>query len=178
MPTATRPAKSAGHPSGDNRFKMLDAVMKRHGRAPDALIEVLHKAQELFGHLAVDLLWYVARGLDLPPSKVFGVATFYNFFTLAPKGRHSCVVCLGTACYVKGADAIVEELQGEFNVKLDTARADGELSLGAARCLGSCGMAPVVVVDGRIVGKVEPTAAVELLRQALAGVHPATEAKP
>ena len=83
---------------------MLDATMKRQRFQPDALIEVLHTAQELFGYLQDDLLLYVAHGLKLPPSRVYGVATFYHFFTFAPKGEHTCVVCMGTACYVKGAD--------------------------------------------------------------------------
>ena len=99
-----RPAAAPSHPSGDKRFKMLDAAMKRHQFQPDALIEVLHTAQELFGYLEHDLLFYVARGLKLPPSRVYGVATFYHFFSLKPQGEHTCVVCMGTACYVKGAD--------------------------------------------------------------------------
>src|SRR5919108_1053330 len=95
---ANVPAKT--HPSGDNRFKLLEATMKRHQYQPDALIEVLHKAQELFGYLSTDLLLYVAHSLKLPPSRAYGVATFYHFFSLAPKGEHTCAVCLGTACYV------------------------------------------------------------------------------
>ena len=84
---------SDAHPSGDERFKRLDATMKRHRFQPDALIEVLHTAQELFGCLKADLLLYVAHGLRLPPSRVYGVATFYHLFTLAPRGEHTCAVC-------------------------------------------------------------------------------------
>ena len=102
---AGAPAKP--HPSGDNRFRILEATMKRHQYQPDALIEVLHKAQELFGYLSTDLLITIARSLKLPPSRVYGVATFYHFFSLAPQGEHSCAVCLGTACYVKGAAALL-----------------------------------------------------------------------
>lgn len=87
------------HPSGDKRFKILDATMKRHQYQQDALIEVLHKAQELFGYLENDLLHYIAQSLKLAPSRVYGVATFYHLFSLAPKGAHTCVVCTGTACY-------------------------------------------------------------------------------
>ena len=93
------------HPSGDKRFKMLDVAMKRHQFQPDALIEVLHTAQELFGYLDDDVLVYVGRSLRVPLSRVYGVATFYNFFSLKPQGEHTCVVCMGTACYVKGAGA-------------------------------------------------------------------------
>src|SRR5215468_12007021 len=102
---AGAPAKT--HPSGDNRFKILEATMKRHQYQPDALIEVLHKAQELFGYLSTDLLITIAHSLKLPPSRVYGVATFYHFFSLAPKGEHSCVVCMGTACYVRRAASIL-----------------------------------------------------------------------
>ena len=89
------------HASGDKRFKILEAHMKKHQFKQDALIEVLHKAQELFGYLEDDLLLFVAYRLKLPASRVYGVATFYHFFTLKPHGKHTCVVCMGTACYVK-----------------------------------------------------------------------------
>ena len=104
------------HASGDKRFKILEAHIKKHQFKQDALIEVLHKAQELFGYLEDDLLLFVAYRLKLPPSRVYGVATFYHFFTLKPKGKHTCVVCMGTACYVRGADkvlAAVEEKAGD-----------------------------------------------------------------
>src|ERR1051326_5946144 len=93
-----KPAEAAAkaHPSDDNRFKMLEAAMKRHQYQPDALIEVLHTAQELFGYLDNDLLLNVAHSLKLPPSRVYGVATFYHFFSLTPNGAHTCVVCMGT----------------------------------------------------------------------------------
>jgi bidirectional [NiFe] hydrogenase diaphorase subunit len=146
------------HPSGDNRFKMLDACMKRHRFAPDALIEVLHTAQELFGFLQNDLLHYVAHGLKLPPSRVFGVATFYHFFSFIPKGKHTCVVCTGTACYVKGADELLAAMERELGTTDGNTSADGQVSLMTARCLGACGLAPVVVFDGEVSGKVSPEA--------------------
>ena len=95
------------HPSGDKRFKILDVTLKRYQFQHDALIEVLHKAQDLFGFLELDVLLYVARGLKLPTSRVYGVATFYHLFTLKPQGEHTCVVCMGTACFVKGADRLL-----------------------------------------------------------------------
>src|ERR1043166_5624920 len=100
-------AKVMEHASGDKRFKILETHMKRHQHKPDALIEVRHRARELFGFLENALLLFVAFSLRLPPSRVYGVATFYHFFTLKPQGEHTCVVCLGTACYVKGADKII-----------------------------------------------------------------------
>ena len=88
------------HPSGDKRFKLLDVAIKRHQYRQDALIELLHAAQELFGYLDDDVLIYIGRSLRAPLSRVYGVATFYNFFSLKPQGEHTCVVCMGTACYV------------------------------------------------------------------------------
>jgi bidirectional [NiFe] hydrogenase diaphorase subunit len=147
------------HPSGDERFRLLDAAMKRHGRQPDALIEVLHAAQDLFGRLDNDLLLYVARGLMLPPSRVYGTATFYHLFTFTPKGEHDCVVCLGTACYVKGGADLLAALERRLGVSAGQTRADGRVSLRTARCVGASGLAPVVVFDGDTVGGLTPEAA-------------------
>jgi len=142
------------HPSGDKRFKLLDVAVKRHQNRPDALIELLHAAQELFGYLDDDVLIYVGRSLGVPLSRVYGVATFYNFFSLKPKGEHTCVVCLGTACYVKGSGAILNALQAAQGVRAGETTADGKLSLVTARCIGACGLAPAVVFDDETVGKV------------------------
>ena len=117
------------HASGDKRFKILEAHMKRHQFKQDALIEVLHKAQELFGFLEDDLLLFIAHRLKLPPSRVYGVATFYHFFTLKPKGAHTCVVCMGTACYVKGADKVLAAVEQKAGIKA------GETTpTGSSRC--------------------------------------------
>lgn len=150
---AAKPA-SEPHPSGDNRFKMLDASMKRQRYASDALIEVLHTAQGLFGHLDPGLMFYIARGLKIPPSRVYGVATFYHFFTFKPKGEHTCVVCMGTACYVKGADALVQSVMEAAGISPGQTTPDGKVSLETARCLGACGLAPVVIYDGQVSGNV------------------------
>jgi bidirectional [NiFe] hydrogenase diaphorase subunit len=151
-PTRTLPATTAEHPSGDKRFKLLEVTMKRHQFKHDALIEVLHHAQELFGYLDHDVLYFVAHHLKLAPSKVYGVATFYHFFSLKPGGRHACVVCLGTACYVKGAGALLAAVEERAHIQPGATTADGELSLLTARCLGACGVAPAVVLDGKVHG--------------------------
>lgn len=162
-PRAGKPANE-DHPSGDNRFKMLDASMKRHRHQPDALIEVLHTAQELFGFLQTDLLLYIASVLKLPPSRVYGVATFYHFFTFTPKGEHTCTVCTGTACYVKGADALVAAIQEQTGARPGQTTPDGRVSLETARCLGACGLAPIVVFDGEVCGKQTPDMVRERVR--------------
>jgi bidirectional [NiFe] hydrogenase diaphorase subunit len=152
--TGAPPKRTAreDHPSGDNRFKILEATMKRNQYQPDALIEVLHKAQELFGFLSTDLLIYIAQSLKLPPSRVYGVATFYHFFSLEPRGEHTCVVCLGTACYVKGAAALLAAVEHELGITSGNTTIDGQVSLLTARCLGACGIAPAVVFDGNVAG--------------------------
>jgi bidirectional [NiFe] hydrogenase diaphorase subunit len=160
---ALKPASTA-HPSGDKRFKLLEVTMKRNQFRSDALIEVLHAAQELFGFLELDLMFFIARHLKLPPSKVFGVATFYNLFSLRPKGEHTCVLCTGTACYVKGADALLKAVENLASIKDGETTADGKLSLVTARCLGACGIAPAVVLDGTVKGLETPESLVLQLK--------------
>jgi bidirectional [NiFe] hydrogenase diaphorase subunit len=153
------------HPSGDKRFKILDATMKRQQYQPDALIEVLHKAQELFGFLELDVLLYVARGLKLPPSRVYGVATFYHLFSLQPQGEHTCVVCMGTACFVKGADRLLAAVQELAHVKPGETTPDKKLSLLTARCIGACGIAPAVVYDKTTAGQQTPETLTHRLKE-------------
>src|SRR5512134_2511694 len=131
--------------------------MRRLGNRPDALIEALHSAQEAFGYLDDDALRYVGESLLVPPSKVFGVATFYRHFTLKPQGEHTCVVCTGTACYINGAGEILSAIQAGLGVKPRETTANGKLSLLTARCLGACSLAPAVVVDGEMGGRVTPS---------------------
>ena len=152
------------HASGDKRFKILEVHMKRHQHRPDALIEVLHKAQELFGYLDNDLLLFVAYSLKLPPSRVYGVATFYHFFTLKPKGEHTCVVCMGTACYVRGADRVLAAVQDEAKIKPGETTPDGQVSLLTARCIGACGIAPAVVYDGAVTPRQTPESALQQVK--------------
>jgi bidirectional [NiFe] hydrogenase diaphorase subunit len=158
-------ATLASHPSGDKRFKILDTHVKRHQHKPDALIEVLHKAQELFGYLENDLLLYIAHQLKLPPSRVYGVATFYHFFTLKPKGAHTCVVCLGTACYVKGADKLISAIENHAHIKPGETTADHQLSLLTARCIGACGIAPAVVYDNTVTPRQTPESVLEHIKK-------------
>lgn len=153
------------HASGDKRFKILEVHMKKHQFRHDALIEVLHKAQELFGYLEDDLLLFVSHKLKLPPSRVYGVATFYHFFNLKPQGEHTCVVCLGTACYVKGADQVIAALQDRLKIKTGETTPDGKVSLLTARCIGACGIAPAVTYDGQVAPKQTSAAALEKVNQ-------------
>lgn len=168
MPTAAvTPAElppKAKADEGDRRFKRLDITLKRHQYQPESLIEVLHTAQEVFGFLDDAVLTYVARGLKLPLSRVYGVATFYHLFSLKPSGVHNCVVCLGTACYVKGSGKVVEALQSELAIEVGQTTPDGQVSLLTARCIGACGIAPAVVYDGEVAGKQEPAQAIAKIK--------------
>jgi len=153
------------HASGDKRFKILEAHIKKHQHRQDALIEVLHKAQELFGFLEDDLLLFIAYRLKLPTSRVYGVATFYHFFTLKPKGKHTCVVCMGTACYVKGADKVINAVQDFAKIKPGETTPDNQVSLLTARCIGACGIAPAVVYDGTVTPRATPESALEQIKK-------------
>lgn len=159
--------RGAEHPSGDARFKLIDRTLKRFQYQQDALIEVLHTAQEAFGYLEKDLLIYVAHQLKLPLSWVYGVATFYHFFSLEPQGEHNCIVCMGTACYVKRAAEISTALQQAYDLEPGQTTEDGLFSLTSARCLGSCGLAPVLVLDGEVLGRETPATALAKVRDKL-----------
>ena len=140
-------------PSDDKRWRIVDARIRRLGNSPDSLIEVLHTAQEVFGYLDRETLRYVGDSLGVPPSRAFGVATFYSYFTLKPQGEHTCVVCTGTACYINGAGGIIAGIAGHLGVRPGETTEDNKVSLLTARCLGACSLAPAVVVDGAIQGK-------------------------
>jgi len=133
--------------------------MRRHGHAPNSLIETLHTVQETFGFLEKRSLEYVSLALRVPLSRVYGVATFYHFFTLKPPGEHVCVVCMGTACYIRGAQKVLQDIEQTAGTKPGETSPNGRVSLVTARCLGSCGLAPNAVFDGEVVGKLTPAEA-------------------
>jgi bidirectional [NiFe] hydrogenase diaphorase subunit len=133
---------------------MVASTMRRLGKQSRSLVETLHTVQEAFGYLDEGALRYVATSLHVPMSRAYGVATFYNYFTLKPAGKHTCVVCTGTACYIKGAPQLLAAMAQNYGIAPGETTADGNISLLTARCLGSCGMAPVVVYDNEVAGKV------------------------
>lgn len=140
-------------PSTDKRWRLVDAAMRRNGYRPQGLIETLHAVQEAFGYVDDAALRFVSDALRVPPSQVLGVTTFYHQFKMKPQGRHTCVICTGTACYIKGNDRALEHVQKTYDVAVGGTTADKNLSLVAARCVGACGLAPVVILDGVVVGK-------------------------
>jgi NADH:ubiquinone oxidoreductase subunit E len=127
----------------------IDGLPTKQG----ALISVLHKAQDIFGYLPMELQSHVADKLDIPASKVYGVMTFYSFFTMTKKGKYRVNVCMGTACFVRGADKILEKFERDLNMKANTTSGDGLWSLDALRCIGACGLAPVITVNGKAHGR-------------------------
>jgi bidirectional [NiFe] hydrogenase diaphorase subunit len=152
-------------PSDDNRWKIVTAEMSKYGYAHHALIQALHAVQNAFGYLNREALEFVADSLRVPLSKVYGVASFYHYFTMTPPGKHTCVVCTGTACYIKGVPALLNAVKEQYGVALGETTEDGELSILSARCVGACGLAPVAVIDGEAVGKLTPETLVGRLKE-------------
>ena len=140
----------------DPRVKLINAKIKKENYKPDALIEVLHTAQNAYGYLPLTVLKYISKELHLPPSRVYSTVTFYHFFSLKSKGEHTCLVCTGTACYVKGAQQILNKIEESFNLKAGEVTADNKLGLQVARCIGACGLAPAVVLDNEVLAKTQP----------------------
>lgn len=143
-------------------YKVDEAKLKKLGdyieslqRAEGELINILREAQEIFGYLPTDVQLFIARKLGIPAAKVYGVATFYSYFTMTPRGKHVISICLGTACFVKGADRIAEEFRKQLNIKEGTTSEDGMYTIDSVRCVGACGLAPVVIVDGKVHGRVK-----------------------
>jgi bidirectional [NiFe] hydrogenase diaphorase subunit len=137
-------------------MKLLLARMKKEQYRPDALIEILHTAQSAYGHLPMKILRLIAQMLHLPPSRVYSTVTFYHFFSLQSKGEHTCLVCTGTACYVKGAQALLNRIEADLGLRPGEVTKDNKLGVEVARCIGACGMAPVVVYDDEVLPSVEP----------------------
>jgi NADH:ubiquinone oxidoreductase subunit E len=146
----------AYHPSGDERFALLDKTIEQYNAHPDALIQVLHMAQQLFGYLSADVLRYVSGSLKIPIAQVYGVVSFYHLFTMVPRGKHQIMVCRGTTCHVRGAQQILERLEQQLGVKEGESTKDNLFSLHSARCIGACALAPAVAVDDDVYGKLSP----------------------
>ena len=128
----------------------IDGLSDKQG----ALISVLHRAQSIFGYLPKEVQVFVANKLNIATSQVYGVVSFYSFFTMIPKGKHPISICLGTACYVRGADKVVDAFKREIGVEIGQTTADGKYSLDALRCVGACGLAPVVLVGDKVYGRI------------------------
>ena len=147
----------------EGRIKKLEEIINEHKTQDGALIPILHEAQELFGYLPEKVQQMIADGLKISLAEVYGVATFYSRFTLTPKGKYNIQICLGTACYVKGADKVLAKLEEILGIKAGETTSDGKFSIEAARCVGACGLAPVVVINEEVYGKVTPDMVKDIL---------------
>ena len=139
----------------EEKFNELEAFIDGLKTTKGALVEILHKAQQIFGYLPRDVQLYVARKLGIPGAEVFGVVSFYSYFTTKPGGKHTISVCMGTACFVRGADKILERLKEKLGIKSNEVTEDGLFALKDIRCVGACGLAPVVMVDDKVYGRVK-----------------------
>lgn len=138
------------------KFQQLQKVIDEWKDKEGPLMPVLHSAQEIFGCLSLDVQKYISKELDIPVSDIYGVATFYSQFTLKPKGKYRIGVCMGTACYVKGSQAILNELAKELDMKVGDTTDDGLFTLEATRCLGACGLAPIIMINDDVYGRLKP----------------------
>lgn len=150
----------------DSKFPQADYELRRWGNNPENLIQILHGTQERIGYLPREALEYIAKKLDVPISKVYGVVTFYNFFKMEKDAEHVIMTCMGTACYVKGGEAVIKALENYLGIKVGQITNDKKFSLRIVRCLGACGLAPVISVDGKdIYGKLDEQKAVEVVKR-------------
>ncbi len=149
---------SVTRPIGDEfpmeKFDELDSFIEGLETTHGALIEILHTAQKIFGYLHRDVMLYIARKLGIPGAEVFGVVSFYSYFTTKPHGKHNISICMGTACFVRGSKAILDKFKELLNVGANETTEDGLFTIKDVRCIGACGLAPVVLVDDKVFGRV------------------------
>lgn len=149
--------------ANDPRYQELAQVIDEFRDMEGALIMVLHRAQEIFGYLPEDVQKIVAKELDLPLAEVYGVTTFYSYFSLKPRGKYRIAVCLGTACYVRGAAELVSAIEKQLNIKVNDTTSDGRFTLEVSRCIGACGLAPVMTVNEDVYGRLSSDKVPEIL---------------
>lgn len=154
--------KSAFHGTAEQKAR-LTAVIEESRSTPGCLMHVLQEAQGIYGYLPIEVQTIIAEGLGISLSEVYGVATFYSQFSLKPKGKHRISVCLGTACYVKGSDKILAEVEKQLGIKCGECTEDGLFSIDSCRCVGACGLAPVMMIDDEVYGRLKPESVKEIL---------------
>ena len=149
----------------EKKIQELKEICKSFNNEKGELINVLHKAQSLFGYLPAEVQEVLARELNVSVAHVYGVVTFYSFFTMTPKGKHPISICLGTACYVRGAEKVLEEFKKELKIQVGETTGDGKFSLSCLRCVGACGLAPVVMVGEKVFGRVSPEGVKDIIAE-------------
>lgn len=146
-------------------FKELDPILDKYAKVPGSLITILQKTQDIYGYISIDAMNYISQATGIKTAKIYGVATFYAQFALQPKGKFRISVCLGTACYVKGSGKIYEKLQEVLNLKEGECTPDGKFSLESCRCVGACGLAPVMMINDDVHGRLVPDDVEKILAQ-------------
>lgn len=149
----------------ENKINELKEVCKSFNNEKGELINVLHKAQGIFGYLPAEVQEIVAKELNVSVAQVYGVVTFYSFFSMIPKGEFPISICLGTACYVRGAEKVLDEFKKELKIAVGETSADGKFSLSCLRCVGACGLAPVVLVGEKVYGRVAPEGVKDIIAE-------------
>ena len=147
------------------KINFIKEVCKSYGNKPGEVINVLHKVQGEYGYLPAEVQELVAKELDIPVSRVYGIVSFYSFFTMTPKGEHPISVCLGTACYVRGAEKVLDELKRQLGIGVGEVTPDGKFSLTCLRCVGACGLAPVIEVGEKVYGRMTPDRVKDVLAE-------------
>jgi NADH:ubiquinone oxidoreductase subunit E len=138
------------------KYAEVANVIDLYGDKEGSLIQILHAAQEIYGHLPPELLEFIAGALQRPLSEVTGVMSFYSFFSSKPRGKHTIRVCLGTACYVRGGKKLIDALKKMLNIEVGETTEDGQFTFEVARCIGACGLAPAMMIDGKVFKQVTP----------------------
>ena len=149
----------------ESKINFIKNVCKEHGNKPGEVINVLHKVQGEYGYLPAEIQELVAKELGIPVSRVYGIVSFYSFFTMTPKGEHPISVCLGTACYVRGAEKVLDELKRQLGIGVGEVTPDGKFSLTCLRCVGACGLAPVLEVGEKVYGRMTPDRVKDVLAE-------------
>ncbi|MDP3058487.1 MAG: NADH-quinone oxidoreductase subunit NuoE [bacterium] len=147
----------------DPRYIKLEEILAHYQGVEGSLIQVLHEAQEVFGYLPNEVQERVAEAMNVPLSEVYGVITFYSLFSLKPRGQYKVGVCLGTACYVRGAALVLAELEKQLGIKVNNTTSDGKFTLEITRCIGACGLAPVITINEDVYGRLQPDKVKEVL---------------
>lgn len=142
--------------NNNEKFEQLAKVIEEHKDQKGGLMPVLQEAQAIFGCVPLDVQEIIAEGMNVTLSEVYGVATFYSQFSLEPKGEYVCGVCLGTACYVKNSQKVLDKLSSELNIEVGHTTPDGKFTIQATRCLGACGLAPVMMINDEVYGRLTP----------------------
>ena len=149
----------------ESKINFIKEVCKSYDNQPGEVINVLHKVQGEYGYLPAEVQELVAKELGIPVSRVYGIVSFYSFFTMTPKGEHPISVCLGTACYVRGAEKVLDELKRQLGIGVGEVTPDGKFSLNCLRCVGACGLAPVIEVGDKVYGRMTPDRVKDVLAE-------------